>query len=98
MRRVAAHVGIPVDEAAWPALVDAARFESMKGAGPRILGPMERFAGGPATFLYRGSNGRWREALTAEDLLLYEKMVADLDPGLRAWLEGGRLAAGVTPR
>ncbi|HVW32255.1 MAG TPA: sulfotransferase domain-containing protein [Acidimicrobiia bacterium] len=90
MRRVAAHVGIPVDEAVWPGLVDAARFESMKAGAATILGPMERFAGGPDTFLYRGSNGRWREALTADDLVLYEKMAAALDPGLRAWLEGGR--------
>lgn len=88
MRRVAAHAGIPVDEAAWPGLVDGARFETMKGQGRELLGPMDRFAGGPDAFLYKGSNGRWRQALTADDLVLYEKMAAALDPGLRAWLEG----------
>lgn len=88
MRRVADHLGITVAEAAWPELVDAARFESMKGQGREILGPMDRFAGGPDAFLYKGSNGRWREALTGDDLVLYEKMAAELDPGLRAWLEG----------
>jgi aryl sulfotransferase len=89
MRRVADHVGITVAESAWPELVDAARFESMKGRGREILGPMDRFAGGPDAFLYKGSNGRWREALTADDLVLYEKMAGSLDPGLRAWLERG---------
>jgi aryl sulfotransferase len=88
MRRVADHVGIPVADPAWPGLVDAARFETMKGQGRELLGPMDRFAGGPDAFLYKGSNGRWRDALTPDDLVLYEKMAAALDPGLRDWLEG----------
>jgi aryl sulfotransferase len=90
MRRVADHVGIAVSEEAWPELVEAARFETMKGDAGRILGPMDRFAGGTNAFLYKGSNGRWREALTADDLALYEAAAARLDPALRAWLEGGR--------
>ena len=95
MRRVAAHVGIAVAEESWPALVDAARFESMKREGARLLGPMERFAGGADTFLYKGSNGRWRDVLTDEDLRLYDKAAGSLDPGLRVWLEaGGRPPVG----
>jgi aryl sulfotransferase len=90
MRRVADHVEIKVDEEVWPALVDAARFESMKGDANRLLGPMERFAGGSDAFLYKGSNGRWQEALTAEDLALYDAVAATLDPEVRAWLESGR--------
>jgi aryl sulfotransferase len=90
MRRVARHVGIEVAEETWPALVEAARFESMKGQAPWLLGPMDRFVGGTDTFLYRGSNGRWRGALTPEDLGLYDAVAVRLDPGLRAWLEGGR--------
>ncbi|HZQ79145.1 MAG TPA: sulfotransferase domain-containing protein [Acidimicrobiia bacterium] len=91
MRRVAAHVGIEVADGSWPALVDAARFESMKGDATRLLGPMDRFAGGTGTFLYKGSNGRWRDVLTEEDLRLYDKVAGALDPALRAWLEAGRL-------
>jgi len=51
---------------------------------------MERFAGGTNAFLYKGSNGRWRQALTADDLALYDAVASRLDPELRAWLEGGR--------
>jgi aryl sulfotransferase len=90
MRRVAEHVGIPVDEERWPALVDAARFQSMKREAADLLGPMERFAGGSDAFLYKGTNGRWREALTADDRALYDAVAATLDPEVRAWLEGGR--------
>ena len=91
MRRVAHHVGIDVPDESWPALVDAARFDSMKEDSPRLLGEMQRFAGGSKAFLYKGSNGRWREALTADDLRLYDVAAATLDPQLRSWLEGGRL-------
>jgi aryl sulfotransferase len=52
---------------------------------------MERLAGGADGFLYKGHNGRWRDVLTEEDLRLYEKVAGSLEPGLRAWLEAGRL-------
>jgi aryl sulfotransferase len=48
------------------------------------------FAGGVGAFLYKGTNGRWRDVLTAAELDQYEAKMASLDPGLRAWLEGGR--------
>jgi aryl sulfotransferase len=94
MRRVAAHIGIDVAEASWPALVDAARFDAMKARGAELLGPMDRFAGGPDAFLYKGSNGRWRAALTPADLGLYDEVASRLDPSLRAWLERGRASEG----
>ncbi len=50
------------------------------------------FEGGMATFMFKGTNGRWREVLTAEELDAYEARAGQLDDGLRAWLEHGRLA------
>jgi aryl sulfotransferase len=54
--------------------------------------PDERqyFAGGNASFIFKGTNGRWRDVLTDEDLDLYEaarKRV--LDPECARWLETG---------
>jgi aryl sulfotransferase len=94
MRRIADFLGIDVAPSTWPDLVDAARFQSMKRDATALLGPMDRFAGGATTFIYKGSNGRWRDVLDAADLALYEQAAAGLDPGLRAWLEQGRLVAG----
>jgi hypothetical protein len=37
----------------------------------------------------KGTNGRWRDALTEDDLDLYEAAAVQLDPELRAWLEAG---------
>ena len=46
-------------------------------------------------FLYKGTNGRWRDVLTDDDLAMYVEAAATLDPALRRWLEGGRHAAGL---
>ena len=94
MRRIAAFLGIDVDESNWPAVVQRATFESMKQeaqAGTERMALV--FEGGSDRFFFKGTNGRWRDVLTAEDLALYETAVARLEPELRRWLEGGRLAA-----
>lgn len=91
MRRIADFVGIEVARAEWPALVEAAGFAAMKGSATALLGDMDRFAGGATTFIYKGSNDRWRDVLDADDLALYERVLGALDPGLAAWLRHGRL-------
>ena len=53
---------------------------------------MDRFAGGPDSFLYKGSNGRWRDALTPDDLAPLRRDGRRARPGLRAWLEGKGLS------
>ena len=53
------------------------------------------FDGGAARFFYKGTNGRWRDTLTDDDLAGYELAASTLDPTLRVWLEGGRHAIGL---
>lgn len=94
MRRIAAFLGIDIDESNWPAVVQRATFESMKREAQAGTERMALwFEGGSDRFFFKGTNGRWRDVLTAEDLALYETAVARLEPDLRRWLEGGRLAA-----
>ena len=96
MRRISAFLGIPVNEAVWPNLVEAATFDSMKRNGAQILAKTERlFRGGHETFLHKGTNERWREVLTEADLELYEKRAhTALSAGLFSWLRNGRRVAG----
>jgi aryl sulfotransferase len=69
--------------------VAAARFDAMKQDAMRHEGYMGLiFEGGASRFFHKGTNGRWCDVLTAEDLALYESAAARLDPELRAWLEG----------
>src|SRR5208283_4576673 len=72
MRRISAFLDIPVNETVWPKLVEAATFDSMKQSGAQILAKLEHlFRGGHETFLHKGTNERWRDALTDADLELY---------------------------
>jgi aryl sulfotransferase len=49
------------------------------------------FREGAASFFYKGTNGRWHEVLSAEELELYEGAAKrELTPDCRQWLENGR--------
>ncbi|MGH8991966.1 MAG: sulfotransferase domain-containing protein [Acidimicrobiia bacterium] len=98
MRRVADFVGVDVPAARWPDLVEGAGFEAMKRGASALLGDMERFSGGATTFIYKGTNQRWRDVLEPGDLDLYERVAGTLDPGMGEWLENGRLGGPVAGR
>jgi aryl sulfotransferase len=94
MRRLSAFLGIPVDEAIWPRLVEAASFAAMQAnadadAPGAHLGEWRN----NAAFFRRGRLGEWRAALSAENQALYERLSTQrLEPNLKAWLEIGRAA------
>jgi aryl sulfotransferase len=96
MRRVSAFLDIPVNEEVWPALVKAAQFSEMRASADEIMPNLNRSrVGGAQAFFHAGTNGRWRNVLTPEDLAAYDsKLRAKFSPVLAAWIEGGRRAAG----
>lgn len=93
MRRIAGFLQVDIPEERWPALVAACTFESMRARGSQI-GPFEMlFEGGAQSFIFKGTNGRWRDVLTPVELAAYERRVAEtLSPDAAAWLERGRSA------
>ena len=95
MRRIADFLSIEVSDTLWPVLVEAATFETMKRNGATLMTGAEAiFEGGSDRFLFKGTNGRWRDVMTAEDLALYDQVAGRMTPGLARWLEQGRLGAG----
>lgn len=96
MRRIAAFLRIEVPEATWPKLVRAAGFEEMKRAGGQLMPQMSRgMIGGTDSFFFKGTNGRWKDALGPDELALYDcKIAARLTPGCARWMATGRLVAG----
>jgi aryl sulfotransferase len=57
-------------------------------AGSRPL-----FKGGANTFFFKGTNGRWRDILSDEELAMYEATKAQvLSLECARWLEQGRAA------
>jgi aryl sulfotransferase len=94
MRRIAAFLDLDVPEAQWDDVVERCTFESMRGDSEKI-GPFEiLFEGGAEGFLFKGTNGRWRDVLTPAELTRYEQRAAEClpEPALR-WLEHGRARA-----
>jgi aryl sulfotransferase len=48
------------------------------------------FEGGGDAFIYKGTNGRWKDVLDEDDLALYEQAMAKtLPPDCARWLEQG---------
>jgi aryl sulfotransferase len=95
MRRIADYCEIIVDELAWPELVASVSLDAMRAEAPADMGFV--FEGGADRFFFKGTNGRWRDVLTDDDLALYDRAAATLDPGLRHWLEHGREGAEIRP-
>lgn len=92
MRNIAAFLDIPIDEARFPTAVVHCGFEWMKANATRStpLGGI-MWDGGAETFIHKGTNGRWRDVLTAEDCRRYETTAREkLGAECAEWLETGR--------
>jgi aryl sulfotransferase len=96
MRRIADFLEISVPAGMMAELVDAATFDRMKKDGDALM-PIAQMAWdkGADRFIYKGTNGRWKDVLTAEDLARYEALVAKKwSKAAAAWVTGGRRIAG----
>jgi aryl sulfotransferase len=93
MRRIAAFLGIEIDAELWPKAVQCCTFEHMKGHAAALSPLLETvFTGGAKSFIHRGTNGRWRDVLTAADIEKYERTVdKNLTPDCARWLATGDL-------
>jgi aryl sulfotransferase len=86
MRGIAGRLGISVPESVWPALVQAASFDSMRSRASRLV-PTTGILKSEAAFFRRGRPGAGRETLTPAELEHYERRVAQLaPPDVLAWL------------
>lgn len=90
-RRIARFLGIDVPERLWPDLVARVSFAAMRKHGEMYAPGGGRFwKGGADTFLHKGTNGRWRDVLSATELAAYDAACERaLTPECRAWLEHG---------
>jgi aryl sulfotransferase len=96
LRRLAAFLELPLADADLPALTRAASFAAMKDIADQTApgAHLGEWIDNRAFFL-KARLGAWREALNAENQALYAELAPKrAPPALRAWLEGGRAAAG----
>ena len=92
--RVARFLDIELDDESLASTVDAVTFRSMKRNAERTWPRLDSLmSGGAQTFFHSGSNGRWREVLTDEDLELYDAAVSrELSDECARWLKEGSSA------
>ncbi|HEY5047499.1 MAG TPA: sulfotransferase domain-containing protein [Rhizomicrobium sp.] len=92
MRRIAEFLGIAIDETRWPAILEHCGFDYMKAHATDSVPLGGAFwDGGAQTFVHKGTNGRWREILTADDNARYETLAREkLGEDCARWLATGK--------
>ena len=95
VRRIAGFIELPVTEEEVAQTVQATTFANMKKSAVEAdanadANAPQFFTGGQASFIFKGTNGRWKDVLTHDELALYEeaKMRVLTDDCAR-WLEQG---------
>jgi aryl sulfotransferase len=94
IRRIAHFLEIEPSAEVWPTIVRNCTFEEMKARGGELMPHTKMILkGGSDSFFHKGTNGRWREVLSADELKLYDAAAErELTPDCRRWLEqGGKL-------
>ncbi len=91
LRRIANFLDIELDPGQWPDVIERCTFDGMRSRGDEIGDFSQMFDGGAQGFLFKGTNGRWRDVLTDAEVEAYERRAEELLPAeLVGWLEGGR--------
>ncbi|MCB0020008.1 MAG: hypothetical protein KDE09_19595 [Anaerolineales bacterium] len=72
-------------------ITEAVTFSTMKNKAEQVMGDVSGiWRGGAQTFINKGTNGRWRDVLTEDDLQLYCAAVErNLSADCAHWLENG---------
>jgi aryl sulfotransferase len=91
IRRVAAFLDISVADDDLARVAHETTFSTVKRKADTSMPGMEQgFEGGAQTFFHKGTNGRWRNVLSASELALYDDAARrELTPDCRRWLERG---------
>lgn len=91
IRGIAQFLEIAVDRSRWNTILEHCSFDYMKkhAAKSAPLGGIF-WNGGAETFIHKGTNGRWRDVLTADDVTRYEqRALAELGGDCAHWLATG---------
>lgn len=90
MRRVARFLDIAIDETLFPKMLSHCGLDHMKRQAGAFERLKDRFKGGGATFINQGTNGRWRDVLSAGEIARCDAIAAErLTPDCAYWLATG---------
>jgi aryl sulfotransferase len=91
IRRIAEFIGTSIDETKWDLIQRHCSFDYMKANATKSVPLGGAFwKGGAQAFIHKGINGRWRDVLSQEDILKYERRaVEELGSECALWLATG---------
>ena len=91
IKRIADYLDIELTPEYLQDVTEQCTFASMKERATEVMPGAEMlFDGGAKTFIHKGTNGRWRDVLTADELAYYDTYIAELlTPECAHWLEHG---------
>lgn len=92
IRRIAEFLEIPIRDDRWRAIIEHCKFEYMKDHADDMSAILNVvFRGGGKSFINKGTNGRWRDVLSAGDIADYERAAREnLSADCAHWLASGQ--------
>jgi aryl sulfotransferase len=94
IERIAHFLDVDVADALWPRVLKHCSLEHMRELASRSEMLDQMFEGGGRTFINKGTNGRWRDVLSAEEIAKADETAArNLSPDCAHWLETGERLA-----
>ena len=99
IRKIGGFLDIPIDEAKWEKILKHCSFDYMKAhaAESAPFGGM-LWEGGATTFMHKGTIGRWKDTLSAEDIAYYERTARQkLGVDCAHWLATGQFLTKTIP-
>lgn len=92
LRRIAAFLDIPIDESKFMQMLEHCGMEHMRDRADDQEFLKQIFKGGGRTFVNKGTNGRWRDVLTAEEIAKCDEIAAkNLPEECAHWLRTGEM-------
>ena len=92
MRRMAAFLDIDVEESLWPAIEKNCGIDHMRELASKVVLLEQIFEGGGRAFINKGTNGRWKDILTPEEISKCDQVAArNLTPDCAHWLKTGEM-------
>lgn len=91
IKKLAAFLDIEIDAVKWDALLEHCSFDYMKKNSVKSVPLGGAFwDGGSETFIFKGTNGRWKDMLSKEDSDKYEQLAIEhLGEACAKWLKTG---------
>ena len=92
IRRIARFLGVKIDRRTWPQILERCSFDYMQNEAKKNELLENFFSGGGGTFIHKGTNGRWKDVLTAAEIARCDDVAARyLTPDCARWLKTGKL-------